>query len=394
MAAAQSIWKMAFRNLSNQNTTTILTVAAIAVCVMTFVSIFSILDGLQLTIQSIIEGYYENRILVLTSAGSSDFHGSSIPDEVADEYRGLQGIAVVSEEVLMWANYQGAEIEIVGVDLEDFERIYLFEELEGRRPSAPEECLVGRTLAASLGIEEGMDVRLLVEGQRVLLRVAGVFVTKTNNSLGLFQTDTPMDTQLLASREYLSSIFPRFATNASIARIKASESEGLDLAESYTAENHPELEVMEAMQVSNFFEKSIINVSRLLSTIVVFVIILMVLGIYNSMNMVVSERTWEIGVIRAIGARKSFVLRLFVAESAMLALLGGLFGVALGIAMSHAITSFFSIFVEGSPSVAPLTKLTTIGWGIAASLIIGLFGGIFPANRASGLLISEALAER
>ncbi len=394
MAAAQSIWKMAFRNLSNQNTTTILTVVAIAVCVMTFVSIFSILDGLQLTIQSVIEGYYENRILVLRSAGSTDFHGSSIPEEVADEYRDLPGIAVVSEEALLWANYEGTEIEIIGVDLEDFERIYLFEELEGRRPSGPQECLVGRTLATSLGIEEGMDLRLLVEGRSLFFSVAGIFVTKTNNSLGLFQTNTPMDTQLLVSRPYLSSLFPRFASNTSIIRIRAGESEGLALVESYTAENHPELEIMEAMQVSNFFEKSIINVSRLLSTIVVFVIILMVLGIYNSMNMVVSERTWEIGVIRAIGARKSFVLRLFVAESAMLALLGGLFGVALGIAMSHAITSFFSIFVEGSPSIAPLTKLATIGWGIAASLIIGLFGGIFPANRASTLLISEALAER
>jgi putative ABC transport system permease protein len=394
MAAAQSIWKMAFRNLSNQNTTTILTVAAIAVCVMTFVSIFSILDGLQLTIQSVIEGYYENRILVLRSAGSTDFHGSSIPEEVADEYRDLPGIAVVSEEALLWANYQGTEIEIIGVDLEDFERIYLFEELEGRRPSGPQECLVGRTLATSLGIEEGMDLRLLVDGRSLFFNVAGIFVTKTNNSLGLFQTNTPMDTQLLVSRPYLSSVFPRFASNTSIVRIRAGESEGLALVEAYTAENHPELVIMEAMQVSNFFEKSIINVSRLLSTIVVFVIILMVLGIYNSMNMVVSERTWEIGVIRAIGARKSFVLRLFVAESAMLALLGGLFGVALGIAMSHAITSFFSIFVEGSTSIAPLTKLATIGWGIAASLIIGLFGGIFPANRASTLLISEALAER
>jgi putative ABC transport system permease protein len=394
MAAAQSIWKMAFRNLSNQNTTTILTVAAIAVCVMTFVSIFSILDGLQLTIQSIIEGYYENRILVLTSAGSSDFHGSSIPDEVADEYRDLPGIAVVSEEVLLWANHQGTEIEVLGVDLEDFERIYIFEELDGRRPSGPQECLVGRTLAASLGIEEGMDMRLVIEGRSLLLRVVGVFVTKTNNSLGLFQTNTPMDTQLLASRAYLSSVFPRFTSNACIARIRSVGSEGLDLVEGYTAERHPELKVMEAMQVSNFFEKSIINVSRLLSTIVVFVIILMVLGIYNSMNMVVSERTWEIGVIRAIGARRSFVLQLFVAESAMLALLGGLFGVALGIAMSHAITSFFSIFVESSTSIAPLTKLTTIGWGITASLVIGLFGGIFPANRASSLLISQALAER
>ena len=75
MAVSQSIWKMAFRNLANQNTTTILTVAAIAVCVMTFVSIFSILDGLQLTIQGVIEGYYGDRkVFVIASASSDTFH--------------------------------------------------------------------------------------------------------------------------------------------------------------------------------------------------------------------------------------------------------------------------------------------------------------------------------
>jgi putative ABC transport system permease protein len=186
---------------------------------------------------------------------------------------------------------------------------------------------------------------------------------------------------------------PRFSANSSFLRIRVIGSEELEAVSLYAEQAYPDLKINKARQVSKFFEKSIINISRLLSTIIVFVILLMVMGIYNSMNMVVSERFREIGIVRAIGARRSFVLRLFVAESALLALLGGLFGVALGVAMSHAITSFFAIFVPGSPSVAPLTKIATIGWGIVASLVIGLIGGIFPANRASRVEISEALSE-
>ena len=99
MAVTQSIWKMAFRNLTNQNTTTILTVAAIAVCVMTFVSIFSILDGLQLTIQGVMERYYGDRkVFVLTSASSAHFHDSSMSRSVVDEYRRMPEVFALSEE--------------------------------------------------------------------------------------------------------------------------------------------------------------------------------------------------------------------------------------------------------------------------------------------------------
>ncbi len=397
MAAAQSIWKMAFRNLTAQNTTTVLTVAAIAVCVMTFVSIFSILDGLQLTIQTVMKGYYgEREIFVLTSAASSTFQGSSIPRAVADQYRRLPEVVAVSEEALVWAESQGIEIELSGIDLADFEMIYVFQRLDGRRFQAPGECMAGRTLANTVGIEKDGQLPLTLGNATLLLRVVGIFETRRNaTSLDVFRNDTrtPMDAQLLVSLDYLSSLLPAFEANSSIMRLRVADPDAYQAVEQFTRENHPELRIWEARQVSKFFEKSIINISRLLSTIIVFVVLLMVLGIYNSMNMVVSERRWEIGVLRAVGARRSFVLRLFIVESAALAFLGGLFGVALGIAMSHAITSFFSVMVPGSSGIVPLTRVSTIVWGIVAALSIGLIGGISPANRASRIQIAEALSE-
>lgn len=382
MAATQSIWKMAFRNLSNQNTTTILTVVAIAVCVMTFVSIFSILDGLQLTVQTVMDRYYGDRnIFVLTSSTAGSFHESTIPRDVAVEYRKLPEVYALSEEDLVTVYYEGVEIDMVGVDLGDLDEIYEFQSLEGRRIENPKECLVGLTVSRGVEIEEGMHLSIIVEGQSIEVQAVGIFETKT-----------PMDAEILVDQQYLSSKISRFSSNTSILRIRVADSADIDPITEFTRTHHPELEIREARQVSKFFEKSIINISRLLSTIIVFVVLLMVLGIYNSMNMIVSERTWEIGVIRAMGARRSFILKLFILESAMLSILGGLFGVALGIAMSHGITSFFSIFVPGSPTVAPLTKLSTIGWGIVTSLSIGLIGGVFPANRASKVEISEALS--
>ena len=382
MAAARSIWKIAFRNLSAQNTTTILTVAAIAVCVMTFVSIFSILDGLQLTIESVMNRSYQRNAFVLTTAGTTLFQEGAIPRTVAAEYRQIPEVYALSEEDLVMASYEGVSVLVAGVDLEDLGALHTFQGLGDTATIEPGECIVGETFSGTVGIQTGMN--LSVESQEAVfnLRVVGVF-----------RTNTPLDAQILVDRAYLSAIIPRFATNSSILAIRVLDPADILAIAEFTRSTHPELSIREGKQVSKFFEKSIINVSRLLSTIVVFVVLLMVLGIYNSMNMVVSERKWEIGVVRAMGARRSFILRLFILESAMLSVLGGLFGTALGIASSHAITSFFSIFVAGSSSVVPLTKITTIGWAMTASLAIGLLGGMLPANRASRVEISEALSE-
>jgi putative ABC transport system permease protein len=380
MAAAQSIWKMAFRNLSNQNKTTVLTVAAIAVCVMTFVSIFSILDGLQRSVEQVIKGYYGRKVYVVTSSGAGEFSDSSVPRSVIEGYRSLPEVYALSAEDFVVGQLDGVEVDIVGVELEDLLDIHPFQEVEGREMEVPGECMVGTTAAGIAGIEVGDDLSIQTGETELGLDVVGVY-----------EVNTSLSANILVDSGYLASEMPRFERNASILRIKL-KTEEIGPVNEFT-ESQSGLEIREAVQVSQFFQKSIINISRLLSTIVVFVILLMVLGIYNSMNMVVSERSREIGIIRAMGARRSFVLKLFIAESIMLSLLGGLFGVALGVAMSHGITSVISAVVSTTGSVAPLTKLTTVGWGIVASVTIGLIGGILPASRASKVQISQALTE-
>jgi putative ABC transport system permease protein len=382
MAAARSIWKIAFRNLSAQNTTTILTVAAIAVCVMTFVSIFSILDGLQLTIESVMNKSYQRNAFVITSAGTTLFQDSAIPRSVAAQYRQIPEVYALSEEDLVIAAYEGVMVLLTGVDMGDLQALHTFQGVGDTVTIKPGECLVGETFSGTVGTQTGMNLSIETEEGEFDLRVGGVF-----------RTGTPLDAQILVDRAYLSTRIPRFAANSSILRIRVLDPADILAIADLTRSTHPELSIREGKQVSKFFEKSIINVSRLLSTIIVFVILLMVLGIYNSMNMVVSERKWEIGIVRAMGARRSFILRLFILESAMLSVLGGLFGTALGIASSHAITSFFSILVAGSSSVVPLTRISTIGWAMTASLAIGLLGGMLPASRASRVEVSEALSE-
>jgi len=101
------------------------------------------------------------------------------------------------------------------------------------------------------------------------------------------------------------------------------------------------------------------------------------IGIMNIMLASVTERTREIGVRRAIGARRAQIVMQFLIETVVLAGVGGLIGVAVGVAIPALITRF-----SGMPTAVPLYSLV-LSFGI--SVTIGLIFGIYPAVRAARL---------
>ena len=107
------------------------------------------------------------------------------------------------------------------------------------------------------------------------------------------------------------------------------------------------------------------------------------IGIMNIMLVSVTERTREIGVRMAVGARRSDILIQFVTEAITLALLGGMLGILLGVGGSYGLTEFFGWNTLISPG--------SIALSFVFAFVVGIFFGIYPARKASHLDPIEAL---
>lgn len=143
--------------------------------------------------------------------------------------------------------------------------------------------------------------------------------------------------------------------------------------------------IQSTMQTLTFFLTGIAAISLLVGAI----------GIANTMFMSVMERTRLIGIMKSIGTRNSEIMKMFLAESGIIGLMGGLLGIFLGFIVVGIISSIgFNIVGMGrmgtSTSVAIVTPQLIL-FALAFSTIIGIVSGLIPARKAANLQVVEAM---
>jgi len=112
------------------------------------------------------------------------------------------------------------------------------------------------------------------------------------------------------------------------------------------------------------------------------------IGIMNIMYVNVTERTHEIGLRKALGAKRSDLMNQFLAEAVFLTIMGGLLGIASGLSLSWAAIQIILQFQGGWSFVLPWNGIV-LGFGV--SFAIGIVFGYFPARKAAHLHPIEAL---
>jgi putative ABC transport system permease protein len=143
--------------------------------------------------------------------------------------------------------------------------------------------------------------------------------------------------------------------------------------------------IQSTMQTLTFFLTGIAAISLLVGAI----------GIANTMFMSVMERTRLIGILKSIGTRNSEIMKLFLAESGIIGLMGGLLGIFLGFIVVGIISSIgFNIMGMGrmgaNTSVAIVTPQLIV-FALFFSTIIGIVSGLIPARKAANLQVVEAM---
>jgi putative ABC transport system permease protein len=256
--------------------------------------------------------------------------------------------------------------------------------------SAAKVCILGQTVVTNLfGNEDpiGKTVRI----KKVPMTVIGVLKKKGNNAMGNDQDDTILLPITTAQKRLFGS---KFQGRVNMIRVKAVSENDINAAsEQITAllnQRHrirstedADFSVMNLTEIMEAAKASTRALSLLLAAVASISLLVGGIGIMNIMLVSVTERTREIGIRMAVGAKTADILLQFLSEAVILSLLGGITGIALGIGASYLI----SHFAGWSAVISPFSIVLAFGFSAA----IGIFFGYYPASKAAALDPIEAL---
>ena len=161
---------------------------------------------------------------------------------------------------------------------------------------------------------------------------------------------------------------------------------------------YPGLEVVPFDEISSTYDQIVQNYGMIFAFIAALIAIITLFSIANAINMAVSERTGEIGTLRALGFQRGAIRRIFLAEGAMLGLIGTLIGVALAILIGEGVINLagLSWTPPGRSTPVPirvdiLATHLAIPFTIVGLTVTAVISAIIPASHAARLNITEAL---
>jgi putative ABC transport system permease protein len=262
--------------------------------------------------------------------------------------------------------------------------------------AADKVCVIGQTVAEKL-FQTTNPLGQTLRVKNIPFRVIGVLEAKGANIMGDDQDDVLLMPYTTVRQRLLGSEFD----NVNVIMVSARSATNMAAAESeirqLLAERHRIAPGKEAdFQVQNMTEiASVLGIvtgtmTAMLASIAGISLVVGGVGIMNIMLVSVTERTREIGIRMAVGARGRDILQQFLVESVLLSCIGGLVGFALGVGASVGVTMLINTFSQ-SVKWPIVVSLPAAVIAILFASAVGIFFGFYPARRASRLDPIEAL---
>jgi putative ABC transport system permease protein len=385
LAILQSI-KMALRSIIGNKLRAALTMLGIIIGVSSVIVLVSMAQGSTKNVTSQISSLGTNLLTVSTQ--STDVNLTEDKINQLGKISGVKAVSpVVSGRVYVKKDRTSSQISLTGTNAA-YESVRNTKVSQGRFITdldieyRQKVVVLGSDTASTFfGTDNPVGQYIQIEGTS--FKIVGVLASK-GSSLGQSGDDVvivPLSTgERLVGTTTISQVFLQAKNEDQMDFVMnevqlAMASMYPNKSDSYSVTNQQD--VMDTMSsVSN-------TMTMMLGGIASISLLVGGIGIMNIMLVSVSERTKEIGIRKAIGARRRDVLLQFLIEAAVLSSMGGVIGILAGLGIGKILSSMLSMTVSYSGTVILLSFLF--------SLVVGVVFGVFPANKASKLNPIQAL---
>jgi putative ABC transport system permease protein len=386
--------QLAVSRLAAARLRAVLTMLGVIIGVGSIVALVSVAQGATSGITDRIQNLGTNLLTVQPGSSTSGFvrqgAGSATTLTLADSeaIASVAGVAAVAPQVSAQAvivvGDKNTTTSVVGTTA-DYLAVRTYEMWQGAfltdvaNAESLRVAVLGSTTADDLGLDENsIGSEILVGG--IPFRVVGILQAKGSSGIGS-EDDQVLVPIATAQRYFVSgtkvrSIAVSVASADQITLTKARLTALLQERHGTNGTND-DFNISDQAQLLDTFSSVTGLLTLLLAGIASISLVVGGIGIMNIMLVSVRERTREIGIRKAIGARGSDILLQFLVEALVLSLLGGLIGIILGVAASAVIAAL----AGWGFSFSPITVVVAVGF----SLVVGVVFGVWPARQAARL---------
>lgn len=412
----QKSLKLALNILLHSKLRSWLTILGIVIGVAAMVAIVSIGEGAQASVNARLGNLGADTITITSGysrAGGFGFEGLRGGGEGASSstqknlttkdipaIRSVQGIAFIGGMVDGRADIiylaEKASVSIQGVDPAVWQEMTTAELDSGRllNPGDTNVIVIGSRLAASTFKEPlALNRAVTIDGKQ--FKIVGILKSSGSGIGG--GNDRSIYMPIVMARQVLDKPVDYFDSIS----VKVSDSSQVDIIANET-DAKLMLERHETTKTKDFTVTSPTaiqaNVQSVTQTFTIFLaaiaavsLLVGAVGIANTMFTSVLEKTKEIGIMKAIGARNIDIMVIFLLNAGLVGLVGGLIGIAFGAGISAVLPSLISLNVGSPGGIKTLISVSLLVEAIVGSILIGMIAGAIPARRASKLKPVDAL---